>query len=470
MSGRDAVYTIDVPDAAAGPRPAPRLWDVVDSGSPHAPAFLPGRLWVAVLVLYLILAVLEPYDLLSPISGYGLQEHKAEIGAALDTIESGSMLRRVGVLALCLYGAAAVFVSRRGHRRYHLAIAVPATALFFLAMASPLWSDDPAITIRKVVVLFALVLAAFGLARCWGFDTISRVAFVLSGLTIVLGVTAEVVLGTMHPLRPDYRFRGSIHPNSMGLYCTLFVISSVVLAKRFAGRRSALMAALSVIGLGMLLLTKSRGSLIGVCAALGVMFVSSASRRTVLLAAAAVAVVVCGAAIAVPDLAGRAQSWATLGRPTTFELSEMTGRTELFQDLLPYVADRPVLGYGYDSFWQPVHILEVARSQGWVVGSSHNQLMGMLLDLGIAGTALFVLLLAAGLWSSIRYLRRERRATALFPIAILLSSYVNMVTFGFWFETTVPSLIALTVLARLAIRDTGGSWASSGGWVRHAFE
>ncbi|HXJ29777.1 MAG TPA: O-antigen ligase family protein [Gemmatimonadales bacterium] len=418
-------------------------------------------MWLALLVLYVILAVLEPYDLLSPISGYGLQEHKAEIGAALDTIESGNMLRRLGVVALFLYGAVAVFLSRRAERRWVPTIAIPATALFLLALASPLWSDDPLLTSRKVFVLCSLVLAAFGVARCWDLETIVRATVVLTGTTILLGVAAEVVLGTMHPFDPDFRFRGSVHPNSMALYCTLFTISSAVLAKRFTGRRSALMATLAVVGVVMLLLTKSRGSLFGLSAALFVVAMLRFSGRGALLSVSAVGTALLALVIFVPDLSVDAERWATLGRSTTLDLFTMTGRTDLFHDLLRYAADRPILGYGYDSFWEPVHILEIARSQGWIVGSSHNAYIGMLIDLGVVGCGLFLFLLGSSLWTAVTNVRRSRSAVSLFPLAFLVWSCVNMITFGFWFETTIPAFLSLTLIGRLAIREPSGARRST---------
>ncbi len=458
MSRRDSVVVIDTLPPLAAPWPVAnqRLEEPVPRERTFF-SYLSRKTWFAVLLLYGILAVLEPYDLLSPISGYGLQEHKAEIGAALDTIEGGSPLRRLGVVALFLCGAIALQMSRRQRRTYQPAIAVPAIALFLLALASPIWSQDPAITARKAFVFSALVLTAYALSRCWDLETIVRVTLLFSGLTILLGAGTEVVLGTMQPLHADFRFRGSIHPNSMALYCTLFVISSILLARRFTGYRSTLMALLSVIGLVMLLLTKSRGAIIGLSAALAVVFVASVRRHTALLAASGLVIAVCGALMLFPDLGVLAQSWATLGRSTTFDLADMTGRTELFQSLLPYWADRPILGYGYDSFWEPVHILEVARSQGWIVGSSHNQLIGMLLDLGVVGCTLLVAVLLSSLWIAIANARRDHAVVALFPVAVLVWSYINMITFGFWFETTIPSLIALIVVGRLAIRQTSAA-------------
>ena len=238
MSLRDSVVVLDTlpPLAGSWPVAGRRFLEPVPRELTFF-SYLTARAWIAALLLYGILALLEPYDLLSPISGYGMQEHKGEIAAALDTIEGGSPLRRLGVIALFLFGATAVVVSRRVRRRYRPSIAVPAIALFLLAMASPLWGEDPAITTRKVFVLSALVLTAYGLSRCWDLDTLLRVTLLFSGMTILLGVGTELVLGTMHPLRPDYRFRGSVQPTAMALYCALFIISSGVLAKRFIGRR-----------------------------------------------------------------------------------------------------------------------------------------------------------------------------------------------------------------------------------------
>ena len=254
----------------------------------------------------------------------------------------------------------------------------------------------------------------------------------------------------------------------MGLYCSVFVMCSVVLAKQLDGRRSVFMAVMGVIGMGLLLLTKSRGSLVGLGAALVVVFALRVSPRTRLLALTAMVTVICGAIISIPDLSSHAQTWARLGRTDTFDLASMTGRMELFQYLLTYVADRPLLGYGYGSFWQPVRILEVARSQGWIVGSSHNQLIGMLLDLGLAGGTVFLVLLGSSLRVSIVRFQRDRSALSLFPVAVLVWSCINMITFGFWFETTIPSLLALLVVAHLAIRDSAGSVSPRGEWVSPA--
>lgn len=419
--------------------------------------FLSGPAWAAVLALFGIFWVLTPFDLVSAISGYSLAERRAEIDSALNTIGDGSVTRRMGVLALGLMGVVALVLSRRESRRYHVAVTGSASALLLLAFVSPLWGDDPVVTARRVIVLFVLVCAVYGFARWWDLDTLTRATLIMTGMSIVTGLVAECVLGTMHPLDPSYRFRGVTHSNHMGELCALFTISCVVLAKRFEGRRSAVMMLAGALGVGLLLLTKARGALIGTGAALAVISVLGLERRRLLLAVSASASAILGAAIFLPDFSDRTQLFLTLGRPDASDVMTLTGRTNLWHDLLQYAAARPILGYGYDSFWVPTRILEIASSQGWIIGSSHSGYLDVLMSLGGVGLTLFVFILASCLWIALSSVRRTGKASSLFGVAVLVWLCTNMITEVVWFEPVLPSFVGLMVVARLALREASAS-------------
>jgi exopolysaccharide production protein ExoQ len=416
--------------------------------------FLSGRTWMAVLGLFALFFILTPYDLLSAVSGYSLAERHGEIDLALDTVEGGNMVRRVTVLVLFLAGVIALVVSRRESRRHNLLVATAAAAFLLLALISPSWGDDAAFTIRKVVVLLILAVSSYGLARLWDFETIARVTFVLTAMSIGVGIVAEGVLGTIHPLDPEYRFRGLSHPNSMGQLCALFVISSAVLAKRFVGRRSAIMLIVGAVGLGLLLLTKARGALAGASVALGFLVLSTVDRRVLLLLGSVMGSALLGLVIFVPGFSAGAQELVALGRSQGTEVLTLTGRTDLWHDLLGYAAQRPFFGYGYDSFWVPARILEIARSQGWIIGSSHSGYIDVLIGLGEVGLVLFLALLVSCLCAAIALRRRTGSAGSCFAVAILLWLYTNMFTEVIWFETSIPSFVALLVVCRLALRET----------------
>ncbi len=444
------VDTVPRLDRAAGP------WQP-ERAAPHGrPRFLNRGTWLGTIVLFALFFVLTPYDLLSSVSGYSFAERRGEIDVALDTVQGGNMVRRVTVLGLLCVGVIALLMTRRALRRYHPAVAVSAAGFLLLAMASPLWGDDPSFTVRRVMVLLVLAVSAWGLARLWDLQTLVRVTFLMTGLSIAFGLAAEVVLGTMHPLDPEYRFRGLSHPNEMGELCGLFVISSMLLAKQLTRRRAALMLVVGIVGLGMLVLTKARGALARTIMALTLLVVTTADRRVLLFLGSALVSVLSGVLLFLPGVSDKITGILNLGRTEGADVTTLTGRTDLWHDLLQYAAQRPLLGYGYDSFWVPSRILEIAKSQGWIIGSSHSGYVDVLIGLGGIGCVLFLSLLAACLWAAAAMHRRTGTTGSLFAVAVLVWLCTNMATEVIWFETSIPSFIAMMVVGRLAIREPSG--------------
>jgi exopolysaccharide production protein ExoQ len=437
--------------AIAPPTVAP--WGHADPAATGRDRFLSGRMWIAVFVLFALFFILTPYDLLSSVSGYSLAERRGEIDAALDTVEGGNMVRRVSVLLLLLAGVIALVLARRTPRRHRLAIVAPGVAFLLVALASPAWSDDAAFTLRRIIVLVVLAVSACGFARVWDLPTLARVTLALSGLSIACGLGAELLLGTMHPLDPEYRFRGLSHPNGMGQLCALFVLSALVLARDHEGRRPVLWWLCATLGIGLLLLTKARGALVGASAAIVVLALVTADRRAILFTGSALVAAVAAVLMLVPAAGSDLAALISLGRPgASGELLTLTGRTDLWHDLLQYVGQRPVLGYAYDSFWVPSRILDIARSQGWIVGSSHSGYMDVLISLGVVGLALYLGLLASCLWVAFRS-RQSGGMGALFALVMLVWLVTNMFTEVIWFGTSIPSLVALMVVHRLALQE-----------------
>jgi len=86
---------------------------------------------------------------------------------------------------------------------------------------------------------------------------------------------------------------------------------------------------------------------------------------------------------------------ASLGREST-----LTGRTEIWEGLLPDVMQQPILGSGFGSFWTE------ANREKHDIGEAHNGYLDVLLDLGFIG----VLLVSMFLLSSCRKAQREMRS------------------------------------------------------------
>ena len=53
--------------------------------------------------------------------------------------------------------------------------------------------------------------------------------------------------------------------------------------------------------------------------------------------------------------------------------------------VLEYVNERPILGYGYNSFWTAGRFVEIASYTTFHVADIHNSYLGVLLGLGYPG-------------------------------------------------------------------------------------
>jgi O-antigen ligase len=97
--------------------------------------------------------------------------------------------------------------------------------------------------------------------------------------------------------------------------------------------------------------------------------------------------------------------FAVLGRDPT-----LTGRTELWPALFPYILDRFWLGWGYAAFWQAGNeaALRIWSLVEWPPPHSHNGLIEVALDFGIVGVGFALVMLG-------RFALHAARATAIDP-------------------------------------------------------
>jgi len=99
-----------------------------------------------------------------------------------------------------------------------------------------------------------------------------------------------------------------------------------------------------------------------------------------------------------------------LGRDPT-----LTGRTEIWRDVLPVVLERPLLGHSIVSFWQ--HDI-VAKTFHWF-SSAHNGFLQQAIELGLVGVALLLLQIFSMLSRSMRWFGRQAEQEAIWPICMV---------------------------------------------------
>jgi O-antigen ligase len=122
-----------------------------------------------------------------------------------------------------------------------------------------------------------------------------------------------------------------------------------------------------------------------------------------------------------------------------------SGRIPLWKLCMNYVSARPLMGYGFDSFWTPDHIRTISTQEGWAVPAAHNGFIDLMLGLGGIGLA-FYLFQLAGTW---RLLLRSN-ATNCDPfvrcyLALLVFYFACMFTETIAFDVGLPTFCVLSL-------------------------
>ena len=112
-------------------------------------------------------------------------------------------------------------------------------------------------SLRRVAMLLVCALAAMGLGRQLTFRELLIFMVGLASCYSMLGIAAEIVLGTFRPWASDYRFAGTVHPNEQGMLCGATMVGAIMLAIEFPRFRLLLWGLACAAAVG-LLLSKSR--------------------------------------------------------------------------------------------------------------------------------------------------------------------------------------------------------------------
>ncbi len=277
---------------------------------------------------------------------------------------------------------------------------------------SALWSVAPGISFRRAVALTTFTLVGAAMVLRYDLDRLlNRMAWLFFALLLlsVVFVVAFPGMGVM----PDGRgLRGIYtHKNGMGglLLLTLVVFVPVVWSRLVN----------PVVGWGGLLLTLGllvpTGSATAIVVALLIMAIQAVillRQHSGMLAAAGVAfgaALVAGATLLLLGLG--AGAFELLGRD-----GSLTGRTDIWHYALRMIAQRWLLGYGYEALWMvPSYALYAVQVLAWEAPNSHNGYLETMLGLGIVGLGLAVALLVVNL------VRLARLAGRLEPVAMLVA-------------------------------------------------
>ena len=397
-----------------------------------------------------------------------ISEHSLDISLAdaytqtADEMEvsaaGGNTLRRISFFAIAGMGLWLLFSARRQAVLLNKPLAMAIAAYLTVSVASLLWTVDPGMCLRRLMVLACCVLAILGIARRLSMRELSMLAVAVIGPFVLLGLLTEIRLGTFRPWSSDYRFSGSVHPNTQGMYLTALALASMGLARTVQRGRWLLW---SVFGacIVLLLLTKSRTGNASTMVAISSVLLLQTSARFKLSAGFIAAwlglaclwlLMLCGI-----DPLVDFRDALLLGRAE--ESDTLSGRAFIWPLVGHFVSLRPWLGYGYEAFWNPCNIDIVSEELGWGVREAHNGYLDILLSTGIVGLACAALAIVTALFSAARASIRLRDPAYALPLGMLVFGILASVMESGMVNIMFPSFLLACCVMRMALFEGHGA-------------
>jgi exopolysaccharide production protein ExoQ len=367
---------------------------------------------------------------------------------------SGSLKNQLGFAAVAGLGLLMIVLPGGTPLRPWGLMATLLAANLLWCAASFAWSADHSLTLRRVGVLALCVAGATGVARRLSPRDLCWLSMWCLGGWVALGLLAELSLGTFRPWSDAYRFSGTMHPNAQGGNCAGLCLCAWLLCRdaRIEWKRIAL-GVLFGMAIVLLVLTKSRTSCLGLAGAISLIEIPRISARTRLVTGVVGVWSAAAALLALLtlqfEIADQLAGIVLLGRNE--HLSNLNGRTELWELLLGYAAKHPLTGYGYRSFWTPSMINDVSDELYWGISSSHSVYLEALLGVGLIGLALFLWSVGAATIRSFSLWMRTSEIGFAFAAGLFFYGAIDGVMESGFFAPSFLTWIAGCCLVRLSL-------------------
>lgn len=288
-----------------------------------------------------------------------------------------------------------------GALRHGMRVRVPVLLVCYVALAaaSATWSVAPDLSLQRSIGLLGTVLTGLWLAQRLRpmelLDALRQALLIVAVCSLLLYASgSSLALDEAHGT-----LRGVLSTkNQLGRLMALGILAaaSTALLDSRRVRRCTLSAVPMVIALAM---TESTG---GTLVAIGVMLCMTGAwlwraraGQVLLLSAVALA---SSALVVLLPIASLTTVTGIVGKDAT-----LTGRTEIWTNSVQAIGDRPLLGHGYEAFWDRSDEAARIRSRlGWNAPSAHNGLIDVGLGLGLAGVVLAALILASLVGQGVR--------------------------------------------------------------------
>jgi len=341
-------------------------------------------------------------------------------------------------------------------------------AFVVLAVMSLAWSIDPTLTLRRLVRVFAIVLASAMLVLVgWHprpFQNLVRPvltllllgSILLAVLAPELGVhheTEGVLLGAWHGL--------ANHKNSLG---NLACIALIFWVHAALAREKSMVTVLFGLGIALVCLVFARSSTAWMNSVLSLLFLlmlmrppPSLRRYTPVVVGLFVSALLMYSLVILDVLPGVGRLLGPIAQLTGKELS-FTGRTDIWALITLEIERHPWLGAGFGAYWagpRPETAAYVfVRELGFYPASAHSGYLDVVNDLGLAGLLVLLGYLGHYLRQSLQLLVLNRPQAALM-LALFLQQAITNLSESRWLNVQSVDFVIMTLatlaLARLVV-------------------
>jgi exopolysaccharide production protein ExoQ len=298
-----------------------------------------------------------------------------------------------------------------------------ALATATLLLLSTTWSIDAETTFRRAILYLFIVIGTIGVAGSLDSDEAMKLVSITCGLCAVASIVLVVI-------SPSGAFANSA---LRGIFSQKNGLGQVMAAGTLAqlhviriSRRLSLFKILALI-LFITLAFYSQSStallmILAFCTVSGGVALYRKGGIARILSILSIVVLVPAAGI---FLLSSDASLQMIGKDAT-----LTGRTELWSFVLVEIQQRPILGWGYSSFWSAKNpaAIEISTAVGWTVPQAHNALLGMLLDVGIVGAAFFLFLWARNVVLAFRCMNTSAKELAVSSLLCCGGVFIGGIT------------------------------------------
>ncbi|MBI1403129.1 MAG: hypothetical protein GC147_07950 [Porphyrobacter sp.] len=372
----------------------------------------------------------------------------------------------LGIVAVLVHLAAFAAIVAIGWRRMPamLALAVPLLLLPIFAVASALWSDVPAISLRYGAQLVVTVLMGVVLARMLSLRQLVLAVFIGTSIACLAGLGSGRV-GASADGAVLIGLAGS--KNQMG-YIALFWLASALCVLASGAHRlpTRIAAGIAVVPASFLIVQGDSAtalvSAVVMAAMLGLLAVASwLGRGGRLFALAAAALLTVPLVVALPQIEREA---AIIRTDVLNKDARLTGRTLLWESADSLIRQAPVIGHGYKAIWLGPKGKGLLARNHQTDGRAfhfHDTFRELRVDLGMVGLVLFLLPLGFAALRCLPLLLAKVDAPRAFAVVslavILLRIRTELVIGPFMIET----VLLYALIAALASLPLGAAHSAS---------